>query len=117
MTPEKDLDTLLKKHGIGPTDCWSDLPDGWFDIVDRLFADLVAMGWDRRLSQIKEKFAELRVYASGGATGATADEIWARIDEATEESRRTCQECGQPGEQRTTGWWRTLCDECVPPTA
>jgi hypothetical protein len=99
------LDDILQKHGIAAPGCWSDLPPGWTDIVDRLFVDLVAMGWDRHLDQVKEKFGELRVYASG------PKEIWDRIDEATEESRRTCEECGKPGKHSTKGWHTTRCEE------
>jgi hypothetical protein len=36
--------------------------EGWINILDRLAEDLVAMGWDRRLDQVKEKFGRLRFY-------------------------------------------------------
>lgn len=57
--------------------------------------------------QIKEKFGELRVYMS-----YYNEEIEKFINEAEELSRKTCERCGAPGEQKGGGWIVTLCDEC-----
>lgn len=58
------------------------------------------------VSQIKEKFGELRFYYDGGdyyINGLVAmAEVWAS---------RTCEECGKPGTARHDGWIKTLCDE------
>ncbi len=81
--------------------------DGWLPILDRLAGDLVLMGWDRDLHQVKEKFGTLRFYI-----GAGTEEMEARIDQAEDESARTCERCGEPGELRRGGWQKTLCDRC-----
>ena len=60
-----------------------------------------------RASQVKEKFGGLRVYLTHGT-----DKMYQLIHEAEKKSEVTCEECGQSGEIRTTGWWVCLCDEC-----
>ncbi len=80
---------------------------GWVPILDRLAADLVAMGWDRDLRQVKEKFGTLRFYIGRGTVGMEA-----RIAEAERESAITCEECGGAGAARGGSWIRTLCEAC-----
>lgn len=62
---------------------------GWVPLLDRLAADLVAMGWDRDLHQVKEKFSTLRFYV-----GRSTRKMTQRIRAAEAESARTCCECG-----------------------
>jgi len=80
---------------------------GWIPLIDRLATDLIAMGWDRDLHQIKEKFGGLRFYI-----GAGTPEMHKRIDQAERESFRTCEDCGEPGKAEGPGWIRTLCKSC-----
>lgn len=85
-------------------------PAGWVPLVARLLGriDTALAPEDRadfRVSQIKEKFAELRVYHSGG------DTIEALVEEADAEARRTCRVCGQPGKRGPGGWLAILCDD------
>lgn len=55
--------------------------------------------------QVKEKFGTLRFYYHGG------DEyIHGLVAMAESMTAVTCEECGAPGEQRSGGWIRTLCD-------
>jgi len=56
--------------------------------------------------QIKEKFGGLRFYYSGGD-----DVVDGMIRMAESWAANTCEECGKPGESRSGGWIRTLCDE------
>lgn len=63
-----------------------------------------------RFIQIKEKFGVLRVYLDH------ADErIVALTDTAETLSKTTCEECGAPGQLRSGGWLKTLCDEHARP--
>ena len=84
---------------------------GWLPLLNRLAADLVALGWDRDLHQVKEKFGTLRFYV-----GLSTEAIDARIAEAEAESARTCETCGGPGErsedEERVGWRR--CHRCPP---
>ena len=82
--------------------------DGWVPLLDRLITDLVALGWGKKVFQIKEKFGTLRFYAS-----YTSAEMSDRIREAELESAKTCEQCGRPGRLRTDRrWTETICDEC-----
>ena len=91
------LDYVLQ--GVGP---------GWGQIVQRLIRDLFELGWDGQLDQIKEKYGELRFYIGGAS-----DEIFNRIDRATDESIRICEQCGETGRLRNESYWiTTRCDKC-----
>ena len=66
-----------------------------------------------RATQVKEKLGTLRFYLLSGT-----DEMYDLIDEATELSLKTCEECGEAGELMTKngaqyGWMKTLCDNCA----
>jgi hypothetical protein len=55
--------------------------------------------------QIKEKFGGLRFYCENAD-----DDIRALISTAEECAWTTCEECGEPGENRLHhGWWKVLC--------
>jgi hypothetical protein len=88
---------------------------GWIPILDRLAEDLIALGWDRTLHQVKQKFGGLCFY-TGRLPSATFEAVRHRIDEAMAESRRTCEECGAPGRTAPVGgpdgWVETLCPRC-----
>jgi hypothetical protein len=80
---------------------------GWLPILDKLAEDLIALGWDRSVAQIKEKFGGLRFYIDDGT-----DAMYARIKQAEKECDETCEYCGQPGKARGGGWIKTLCATC-----
>jgi len=80
--------------------------EGWYPLIQELIEDLIKLGWDKQVTQVKEKFGGLRFYISGGST-----EIYDRITEAETKSYTICEECGAPGELRKDlGWYFTLCD-------
>ena len=89
--------------------------DGWFDILWRLCEDLEPLvaqfeqetGSQFEVPQVKEKFGSLRFYLNCRNDAA----IRQRIGTAAQESFRTCEICGQPGELREDGRIKTLCDE------
>lgn len=58
------------------------------------------------VAQVKEKFGGLRFYYDGGN-----EKIDGMVSMAEAWAGRTCEECGKPGETRSGGWIRTLCDE------
>lgn len=81
---------------------------GWFPLLNRLYDDLVALGWDRTVLQVKEKFGGLRFYL-----GAASDEIYDRVERAMDESFETCEECGAKAELKNlSGWSKMQCGEC-----
>lgn len=79
-----------------------EISPAWHALVIELLVELDAAGWDRKVSSIKEKFAELRFY-----TDDQYDEI---VDKFTERSKMICESCGEKGMQRrNTGWHYVAC--------
>ncbi len=90
---------------------WDDFyPEGWRDIVHRLYASIEAVSPGHKILQIKEKFGGLRYYV---AVDNYAD-VEALIRDAEAESFMTCEDCGQPCTVTENGWISTLCDEHNP---
>ena len=99
--------------------CWGfGVDDGWFDIVWDLSSKLEPLiqkfidenpnvEMHPRASQVKEKFGGLRFYMTH-----TSDEISDLIGKAEALSYKTCENCGNPGEERSNGWISTRCDDC-----
>jgi hypothetical protein len=85
--------------------------DGWFKIIDQLSADITLLdeknGTTTIAVQVKEKYGGLRFYVESGS-----DAVYDLIDAAEEESLKTCEMCGEPGELRGVGWVSTMCDKC-----
>lgn len=91
----------------GPVTDWKiDVGPGWHSLLDEMHAELVQVAPDYRTLQVKEKFAALTVYLSP-CTGEVAE----ILDKYYARSKTVCEECGEPGEVRTSRFWlRTLCD-------
>jgi len=96
-----------------------DISDGWFGIVERMSAKLAADP-NLHVDQLKEKWGRLTVYFTPSAApaptaaGMPEEELDRAIDEAEEESERTCMICGEPGTNKKRGLWVTvLCEPCV----
>ena len=84
-----------------------DVQVGWYPLIKNLIDELITLGWDKKVTQVKEKFGGLRFYINGGS-----DEIYDKITEAEKLSHETCELCGKKGELRTKiRWFTTLCDE------
>ena len=84
------------------------VPVGWLGLLRELVQDLVRLGWDRRLHQVKSKLGSLRFYVS-----QRDDAIRDRIELAVERSAETCEDCGAPGTWLDeNGWMSTLCEPC-----
>ena len=80
---------------------------GWNLLIKNLIQDLIILGWDKEVIQVKEKFGGLRFYINEGTS-----EIHQRIAKTEIESMKTCEITGKLGKLRTDiGWYRTLCDE------
>jgi uncharacterized protein with HEPN domain len=95
-----------------------DVSDGWHAIIERMSARL-AVDPSLHIDQLKEKWGRLTVYftSSEDATapaGMPGEDLDRAIDEAEEESERTCLVCGEPGTSEKRGRWVTvLCGSCV----
>lgn len=81
--------------------------NGWFPLIKTLIENLIALGWDKQICQVKEKFGGLRFYINDGS-----DEVYNCILDAEKDSYTICEVTGKPGELRSDiGWWTTLCEE------
>lgn len=82
--------------------------EGWYDLIKCLIDELIALGWDRRVHQVKEKFGGLRFYVETIPDGG--EEIIRKYENL---STITCEKCGKEGKLRggDNQWLRTLCDE------
>lgn len=84
-----------------------DCDQGWYGLIKELIEDLIDLGWNKQVCQVKEKFGGLRFYINEGS-----DEIFKRIGKAETDSYKICEVTGTPGELRTDiGWYLTLCNE------
>jgi len=79
---------------------------GWYQLIKDLIVDLIELGWNKKVTQVKEKFGGLNFNINGGS-----EEIYDRIFKSEKESYYICEVCGQPGEIRKFSWYQTLCDE------
>ena len=91
-----------------------DCDDGWFSLLwelcEHIETELKIHPEERvmfSVDQVKEKFAGLRFYASGGT-----DVIYELIAEAEKKSYTICEICGRMGKPMVRGgWYKTLCHE------
>jgi hypothetical protein len=126
MSPE--LDNILCKRyplifanrGGQPTEtlmCFGfEHGDGWFQMIQSMCSLIQNhINWKNREAvvvpqvvaiQVKEKFGGLRFYYEGGDAY-----IRGMTSMAEEMSLHICEECGKPGQTRSGGWIRVLCDE------
>lgn len=80
---------------------------GWYPLIKELVEDLIKLGWNKEVCQVKEKFGGLRFYINEGS-----DEIYNRITEAGNKSYTICEKCGSEGSLRNDiGWYKTLCED------
>jgi len=79
---------------------------GWYSIVKELISELIKLGWDREIVQVKEKFGGLRFYVSTLPEGGI--DVMSKYEAL---SYNTCEVCGKHGLLRGGGWYKTLCDE------
>ena len=91
---------------------------GWYKILYNLCLTLNAIiakeGLDPTnvyFTTIKQKFGVLRVYMRS-TSRSPGDDLGQALARATEESGRTCEECGEAGELRMERWRAVRCDRC-----
>jgi hypothetical protein len=87
--------------------------DGWFQLLKDMFDELRDQmemdGIEKiHITQIKEKFGSLRVYAD-----FPNEKIDAIIGKYEDKSYHVCEQCGLPSHLRTfRGWVYNMCDPC-----
>ncbi len=96
-----DLMKLARLNGID-----LQISEGWYPLTLELIRELHENGWDKKVSCIKEKYAELRFYTAD----AYGSELHTIIEKYTEKSQSICETCGARGETRSdSGWEYVAC--------
>lgn len=88
---------------------------GWYNLLQELFEKLFARGWDGQLTQVKEKFGELRVYLRSVPDNQFKQEIRDLLCEYSVRSTQVCEICGIEGDMVELGghyWTTSKCYEC-----
>ena len=94
-----DLHKLAQLNGIR-----IEMGKGWYNLALDLIVELDGIGWNRKVSSIKEKFGEMRFYAE-----TEREDI---LDRYSDRSKTICEICGSPGKLFTANSWDfTRCDE------
>jgi hypothetical protein len=92
--------------------------DGWVPIIEDLVQDISEIVGNEEfvVNQVKEKFGGLRFYYE--VDQKFFPEILPIVQKAEEESFKTCEICGEPGElishtpHAQMTWMKTLCERC-----
>ena len=107
ISPDPTLQSNLMAFGL-------DCSKGWYPLIEELFDKIQELVDNDpqykalEVVQVKEKYAELRVY-----TNAYWETIENLIDEYTKKSKHICEWCGKKGKIRNdNGWYTTLCNKC-----
>ena len=106
IKPDPDLKNNLMAFGFDIGKGWMPLLIEMLDKIQMLVNNNPEYA-DVEIVQVKEKFAQLRVYLN-----YYYEEIEDLIEEYTEKSVHICELCGETGETRNLhGWYMTLCDK------
>jgi len=91
---------------------WCSLPDGWYNLVTELDAELRVVDPDYVLDQCKEKFGGLRYYVNWSDQCNDLDKAEDIITKYEHISEETCDVCGEAGKNESkNGWLATRCEE------
>ncbi|MCK8482275.1 hypothetical protein [Psychroserpens algicola] len=83
---------------------------GWNHLVLNLIQDLHKMGWNKKVSCIKEKYGTLRFYPENNfnISGFQLEDL---MDDYISKSEKICEACGEKGELKEyNGIYFTACD-------
>ena len=104
----KKQEELLAKYQIDLDRRYSNnIPPGWIPMLEQIFIKLIEAGWDRKVTQIKEKFGELRFYFSSNVEGLR------KIVEDLDNSTKICYYCGKTATNDSDQGWISMCDACI----
>ena len=94
-----DLKKLAELNGID-----LQIRKGWYDLTLALIKDLNQLGWDKKVTCIKEKWASLHFYTAY----AYDHPIERLIRQYTEKSKQVCEFCGNNGDIRYLQGWEFI---------
>ena len=97
----------LSDRGINWPSAGFEVGPGWMNLVTKLLDNIISLGWDKDLHQIKQKFCGMRFYV-----GNASAEIRALIDKAEEKAHDICEYCGIEGLGGVDKVGMNLCPIC-----
>lgn len=115
----KQFDYMMRERNLPMTQtclCWGiETGDGWYNLIHKTLYKIQSYLDEKpkikeifAITQIKEKYATLRIYCNG-----SDDNIDKIIDKAEKESSKICEKCGRKGRINKKEYWlRCICDEC-----
>lgn len=81
--------------------------EGWYPLIKDLIEELITLGWNKKIVQVKEKFGGLRFYV-----GTLPEGGYEIISKYEGNSYSICEKCGEEGKIRgSLRWVLTLCDK------
>jgi hypothetical protein len=115
----REFPTFFREYGGDPKKtcmAWGvSHGNGWFELIHRLCSKLKELAdadpnTDFHFKQIKEKFARLTIYSTGGNNMMNN-----LIDAYEEMSMGVCEKCGSEDNVKVRGraWIQTLCEQCA----
>lgn len=113
----KKEDLVNLRYGFEHRDGWKDIVIGFCEDMQALADKAAAEGhtFQYKGCIIKEKFGQFTpqgdLEKSNGAWEIYRDEYYDICRKWEEKSLTVCEVCGKDGELRSTGWWKTRCDE------
>jgi len=106
VNPDPTLQNNLMAFGFEVGRGWLPLV---YETLDKIQAIVDGDKLDLEITQVKEKYGELRIYTTGYTE--KIDDI---IQEAADKSVTVCDQCGKEGKLvQVRGWWMTRCEECL----
>lgn len=78
-----------KRFSLTVKDIKDRVPEGWDLVMESLIHDLLEMGWDGQIIDVKEKYGTLRFY-----TGPLTDKMHERVRQAEHQTAYVCAKCG-----------------------
>jgi hypothetical protein len=98
---------ILTQYDIATPKLGFGIPQGWTYIVKTLVRDLIALGWDKDLVQVKQKFGGLRFYI--GKSNETLDNV---IQQAESACSSACYQCGEFAKETASVFDDKYCESC-----
>jgi hypothetical protein len=95
-----DREPIVERHFFG-------VGNGWLGLIKEMMEDIISMGWNKEITQVKEKFGGLCFYIT-----SAPENVHMRIIDADKISYTVCEICGDTGNNKShNGWYQTLCEK------
>lgn len=106
MIKDKRMPSVVHYDGYTRELALASVGEGWAKLVNEAFDQLAHIKGNIKIIQVKEKWGGLRIY-----TDYSNHLYDKKVRELEERSFHICEVCGNPGNLRGGGWYRTLCAE------